>query len=468
MTRLEAVRATTPPGPRGSGLLGMLFGMAPELRRGQLDVYERVMLDHGDVVRIAAGPPGLRLVIYLVSHPDGVQQVLATEADRHSKDTPFYREIAAYAGDGLLTSDGATWRMQRRTVAPLFTPRRVARYVGVMAEEAERLADQWGETEGERGWVDLHTSMVEYTLRVVGRVLFGSSVDEAIPVIRESFPTVSAHVHRRGIAAFRPPRSWPLPAERRAVAAQQALYRVVEEIVERRRRSTEEGAEDLVTLLLAARDPDTGAPLTDQEIRDQILIFLLAGHETTSTALTFTCHLLGRHPEIQRRVHDEVDEVLAGRTPTTDDVPKLAYTTMVVKEAMRLYPPAYAIGRLATAGDRICGYDIPAGGIVLVSPWATHRRPDFWPDPHRFDPERFGPDAAAAQHKYAYLPFGGGPRICIGNHFAMSEAVAATAVLLSRYALRSQPTQPPLDTAITLRPGDTVRCELTERHPARP
>jgi cytochrome P450 len=246
-----------------------------------------------------------------------------------------------------------------------------------------------------------------------------------------------------------------------------ALHAVVDAIVERRRDAPGD-AEDLVSLLLAARDPETGAPLPPREVRDQVLIFLLAGHETTATTLTVALHLLGRHPDVQRRVHQELDDVLAARAPTAEDLGRLTYTTMVVKEAMRLYPPAYAFGRRSTNGDRIGGHRIPPGSIVVVGPWATHRHPAHWPDHERFDPERFHPAAASARHRYAWFPFGGGPRACIGSHFGLAEAVVAVAVLLTGRELRADPAPVPLSTAITLRPAGPVRCEVVPRRPTAP
>jgi cytochrome P450 len=237
---------------------------------------------------------------------------------------------------------------------------------------------------------------------------------------------------------------------------------VVDTIIDQRRRAPTDGS-DLISLLLAARDPDTGTPLSPQQVRDQVLVFLLAGHETTSTALTFTCHLLGRHPDVQRRVRQEVDEMLAGRAPTADDVGRLTYTRMVIKEAMRLYPPAFALGRLAASGDRIGGHHIPPGSIILLTSWATHRRPELWPAPDRFDPDRFTADAEAARPRYAYFPFAGGLRGCIGEHFAMTEAVVATATLLASYTLRSEADSVALSTDLTLRPAGPVRCHVAAR-----
>lgn len=459
MTVPTVRREVVAPGPRGS----MLLGMARDLQRDQLGTFERAMAEHGDVVRLVVGPPGRRVSLHLVSHPDGVQQVLGSRPENYTKGTPFYREIAAYLGDGVLTSNGLRWRQQRRTLAPLFTHRRTRRHVAAMVAEADRLIRSLAPSAGQRSPIDLHAEMTEYTLRVVGRILFGADVEEAIPVIRATFPVLNQHIYRRGRNPLRLPRRWPTSAQRRAAAAQRALYQVVDAVIDQRGTASGDQA-DLISLLLAARDPQTGAPLSAQDIRDQILIFLLAGHETTSTALAFTCHLLGHHLDQQRRVQQEVDTVLGGRPLTAEDACKLPHTTAAIKEAMRLYPPVPALGRLTPTGDQIGGRTIPPGAIVVLSPWVTHRRPDFWPDPHRFNPDRFHPTATAARHSHAYLPFAGGPRGCIGEHFAMAEAIVATAALLNAYTLETTPGPVALQAGLTLRPAGPVPCQLTPRY----
>ena len=452
--------ATTVPaasGPRGSRLLGL----ARELAHDPTGTYEAVMLANPVVGRMVIGPPGRRVTLYLVSHPDGVQEVLVGSGRVHTKDTPFYREIAAWIGNGLLTSEGATWKQQRRTLAPLFTPRRIATYGTAMAEEASAVADRFADAARAGVPVDLHAEMTEYTLRVVGRLLFGANVDSAVPAIRTMFPVLNEYVRARAFSPLRLPRTWPTPRQRRAVRARNALYDVVDRIIAARRRTSDPVSDDLVSRLLAARDPETGDPLSPGEVRDQVLIFLLAGHETTSTALTFALHLLGHHPEVQDRVRREAVEVLGGRAPVADDVAHLPYADMVVREAMRLYPPAFAVGRYTPRAATVAGHDLPAGSVVVVSPWATHRHPEFWPEPARFDPDRFRSDAVAARHKYAYLPFSAGPRNCIGNHFAMLEAVIALACLLRAVRLRTEPAKIKLATGITLRPAQPVLAEVS-------
>jgi cytochrome P450 len=435
-----------------------------QLRRDQLDVYERLVAEYGDVVRVSLGPPGLRRVLYLVTHPDGVEQVLGGDPNDYSKNTPYYEEIAAHLGNGLLTSGGMQWRAQRRTVAPLFTHRRTAGYVDVMAEEANRLAGRFADAAARDASVDVGAAMVDYALRTVGRILFGTDVDDAVPVVRSTFPILNRHVRRRGLTPVRPPRWWPTPAQVRADRARRALYAVVDAIIERRTAAGATGP-DLISLLVAARDPETGVGLSRQEIRDQVLIFLLAGHETTSTALTFTLHLLGRHPDVQAAVARECGEVLGGRVPRSDDIARLGLATMAVKEAMRLYPPAYALGRLAEHETTIGGRRIPAGSIVVLSPWATHRRADLWPEPTRFDPWRFEAAEEQRRPRYAYLPFAGGLRGCIGSHFAMTEAVVAVATLLDRYTVTAESSDVALRTDITLQPAAPVRCRVGVRRP---
>jgi cytochrome P450 len=454
MTSVAAPAA--PPRPRESRLLGSTL----ELRKSQIETYERVMREHGDVVRLALGPPGARVDLYMVFHPEGIQRVLAGPRGLYSKANRFYGEIARNLGWGLLTSEGDQWQRQRRLIQPLFTRRQIETYASLMTEEATALADRWS---AGADTVDVHADMVRLTLHVVGRAIFGADVDRAVDVLRWAFPIVNEHTFRRAIQPLAPPASWPLPSNVRAARARRALYGIVDELIAERKASGD-GGDDLLSRLLAARDADTGEAMDEQQVRDEALIFLLAGHETTSTALTFTLWLLGRHTDEQERVRDELDRVLGGGPPTAETGRELKRTTMVVKEAMRLFPPAYATGRFSEADDEIGGYRIPKGVNVGVSPWATHRHPRLWEDPERFDPERFTPEREAERHPYAYFPFGRGPRACIGSNFAMLESLCAVAVLVQRFEFRSPGGVPPLDTAgITLRPGGPVPLRLTPR-----
>jgi cytochrome P450 len=448
--------ATVPPTPRGAPFVGS----ALDLRRDVLGTYERARRTHGDVVRFAIGPPGLRATLYAVFHPDAVRRVMASEADGYRKDNRFYEELRWALGDGLLNSQDDTWLRQRRFIQPLFTRRRIAGYAQSMAEEATELVGRWRPLAESGKSVDLHAEMSRLTLRVVGRLLFGADIERAVPVVAHAFPILGAYSRGRAFAPIRLPRSWPTPSNRRAVRAQHAVYSVCDELIAERRASGN-GGQDLLSLLVEARD--RGEQLDDAEIRDQILIFLLAGHDTTAIALTFAMQLLGRDGDAQRRLRDEVDAVLGDRPPTAEDVEALTYTTMVLKEAMRLYPPAWGIGRRTATGDRIDDYDIPPGADVAVSPWVTHRHPAFWDEPERFDPERFAPEHEAGRHRHAYFPFGAGPRACIGQYFSMLEAAIALAVVVQHYGLASISREVPLAPRITLHPAAPVPCRLTPR-----
>lgn len=437
----------------GSALLGSMS----DLLNDPLAAYLRARRDHGDVVRFRAGPPGLRSEIYAVFSPEGAQQVLATQAANFRKDNTFYEELRHSVGNGLLTSQDDAYLRQRRLVQPLFTRRRVNGYAGQVAEEATALAAAWRGTAGNGGGygtVELVGEMHRFALRVVGRILFGTDVEQAFEVIERTLPALQEYSLKRGFSPLKPPRTWPTPANRRAGRLQAELHALCDGIIAGRRdRRVRDDREDLVTLLVHAENAEDGS-LDAEELREQVLIFLLAGHETTATALAFALHLLARHPEEQRRVRDEVDQALGGpggREPTADDMEALPYLTMVLKEAMRLYPSAPVIGRRAVAEAEIDGVRIPAGADLLVSPWVTQRHPDHWPDAERFDPSRFTPEAEAGRPRYAWFPFGGGPRACIGQHLSMLESVSGLAVLVREFVFEEVGAgEVPLGAGITL------------------
>lgn len=459
MVTVSEKQGAVAPGPRGLPLLGS----AVPLLRDILGTTLKGLREHGDVVRYVAGPPGpMRVVAYGIAHPDDVQHVLAGGSAHYSKQDAAYIELRGLVGDGLLTSEGEVWRRQKRMVQPLFTRKRVGGYADMMAEEGADVVRRWA-VRAERGeQVDLHHEMTRLSLRVVGRALFGADVEEILPAFKHNVPFLSRRAFVRSITPVKIPLEWPTPGNRKAARAQDEVYGVVDDLIARRRKHPVE-SDDLLSLLIAAQDPEGGVGLDDGEVRDQALIFLLAGHETTATSMTFALHLLGLHPEAQARVEDEVDEVLDDRLPTLEDVGALSLTTMVVKEAMRLYPAAYAIPRLTEEDDEIQGYAIPAGSVAVVSPWVTHRHPQFWEQPERFEPERFTPEREKARHRYAYFPFGGGPRACIGQYFSMLEAIIVTAMLARAFRLTS-PTGPvPLLPGITLRPKRAMPCTIQAR-----
>lgn len=456
MARTESSTATQAPGPRGLPV----FGSALDLLRDFLGTTTKGRRTYGDVVRYVAGPPGpMRIIAYGIAHPDGIQQVLAGNADRYSKQDAAYNEIRALVGDGLLTSEGADWRRQKRLIQPLFTHSRVAGYVDMMAQESAELVERWNRMRQKDGTVDLHSEMTRFSLRVVCRALFGADVDKIVPVLKDNVPYLSKKAFTRSLAPVHIPHDWPTPGNLHINRATKEVYDVVDQLIADR-RATPSGSDDLLSRLLNAQDPEGGTGLTDAEVRDQALIFLLAGHETTATSLTFTLHLLGLHPDIQQKVRDEAAEVLGDRLPNHADTKALTYSTMAIKEAMRLYPAVYAIPRLIMKEDEVSGYTLPVGAVAAVSPWVTHRHPDFWDDPETFDPERFTPDKEKARHRYAYFPFGGGPRACIGQYFSMLESIVMTPVLVRAFEFTSPPGPVKLFTGITLRPNQPMPCRI--------
>ncbi|MDT0458785.1 cytochrome P450 [Streptomyces sp. DSM 41527] len=456
------------PGPAGLPVLGSML----DLRRDSLTTFVNARRAHGDVVRLVAGPPGLRSVFHAVFAPEGVQQILASRAADFRKDHPLYEEVRQAFGNGLLTSQDADYLRQRRLVQPLFTKRRVDSYAAAITAEAGTLAERWRTAGGHT--VDLVPEMNRLALRTAARILFGLDAAAAEDAFHRCAPVINAYVVRRAYVPVKVPREWPTPANLRARAATDELNALCDRIIADRRAArgaaTESGDEadgrdagdDLLSLLAAAGNDEDGS-LDATEVREQVLIFLLAGHETTATSLAFTLHLLATHPEEQQRVREEIDRVLGGRTPTAADLDRLPYLTQALKESMRLYPAAPVISRRAVAATEIGGYRIPAGADVVVAPWVTHRSPELWEDPERFDPRRFAPEREAERHRYAWFPFGGGPRACIGQHFSMLESVLALAVLLRTYELEAVDQEVPVAAGITLQATGPARVRLRPR-----
>ncbi|KMO96547.1 cytochrome P450 [Streptomyces roseus] len=442
-----------------------LLGSLLDLTSDSLGTYLRAQRRHGDIVRITAGPPGLRAELYCVFSAEGAQQVLASESANFRKDNTFYQEVRDSFGNGLLTSQDEDYLRQRRLVQPLFTKRRVDGYAGAVAAETRAVVAGWERAPG--GVVDVRDEMMRLALRAVARILFGTDVEATVDVVDRCFPVITEYVLRRGYSPANIPRGWPTPGNRRAAAAMDELYAACDAIIAARRNdgtaAGEGSGEDLLGMLAAASSTDDGA-FDAAELRDQVLIFLLAGHETTATSLAFSLHLLARHPEQQARAREEVSRVLGDRTPEAADLDRLPYLTRVLKEAMRLFPAAPVIGRSAVAATEVGGLTIPAGANVIVAPWVTHRDPRHWPDPDRFDPDRFTPQAEAARPRYAWFPFGGGPRACIGQHFSMLESVIALAMILRAYEFEAVDTDVPVTAGITLQAHGPVRCRIRGTH----
>lgn len=429
-----------PPGPKG----GLFSGNLAEMRRDLLGLYTRCAREYGDVFSLRFG---LRRVIYLC-RPDLIERVLVTDAKNFTKHYAL-RMNRTLLGNGLLTSEGDFWLRQRRMIQPVFTRERIASYASFMVDYAERLAATW--QDGEKR--DLLTDMTQLTLRIIGRTLFGADVSGQAREVGEALTVAMSNFNNRFFRILRIPESIPTPANlqvRRGVAR---LDKILYGLIEQRRAGGGDPG-DLLSILSHTRDEDDGSRMTDRQLRDEAMTLFLAGHDTTALTLSWSWYLLAQHREVADRLLAELRDVLGGRPPTVDDLPRLRYTEMVVQESMRLYPPAYAIGRQAVDACELDGYHIPAGGTIVMSQWIMHRHPRYFDEPDQFRPERWADGLAKRLPKYVYFPFGGGPRICIGNTFAMMEAVLVLATLAQRFRATLVP-----GTVIRLKPQLTLHPE---------
>jgi cytochrome P450 len=438
-----------PPGPKGHLLLGNL----PEFGADVLGFFASTARAHGDIawVPLATRPA------YLISHPDLIESVLVANHQNFIKHSFFWRHVGAIFGSGLLTSEGSLWRRQRRLAQPAFHRDRIAAYGEVMIAYTERMLDGWrdGETR------EVHEDLMHLTLLIVAKVLFDADVARDVKSVGEALDMAMKEIASRFRRPFRIPDMLPLPGNIRYRRAVKRLDDVVYRIIAAHRARA--GSGDLVDLLMQARDDD-GNAMTDVQLRDEAITIMLAGHETTALALSWTLALLATHPEADVALRSELDEVLGDRPPTVADIPRLRYTEMVIMEGMRLYPPAYAFGREALAACDIGGYRIPAGATVFIAPWVMHRDPRYFDRPLEFDPTRWAGDAAKQLPRFAYFPFGGGPRICIGNRFALMEAVLLLASIARRFGMRLDPACRLVPfPSITLRPAHGVRMTLDRR-----
>ena len=435
------------PSPPGDPLLGHLR----LFRRDVLGLLLAAARDQGDVVRFRLGP----LVVHLVNHPDHVAHVLQAQARHYDKATRSTAAIAAIAGTSLLTTNGPAWETRRRLMQPAFHRQRIGALANVMTRVAARRLEVWrpGAT------IDVASEMMRIAFEVAGAAILGADVSDVAGTLEGDIALLLRHVYTRW-GRLVPVPSWaPTRGNRRFDAALARVDGVVMRLVRRYRERPQE-APPLLALLMDAHDPDTGAPFTDSRLRDEVITLLLAGHETTASALTWTFTFLSRHPDVARRVWSEGDAALDGRTPGPGDVAALRYTTQVLQESLRLAPPIWAIERRAVAADIIGDFGIPAGSSVIVSPYVLHRHPAFWSEPERFDPDRF----AAAKSLEAYLPFGAGPRYCIGAEFAMLEARLVLAMVAQCWRLVAVPGQGVApDAALTLRVRGGWRAVLHRR-----
>lgn len=447
------VAAHGTPGPRGT----LLLGVAREVRSDPLAYFVDAMRTYGDTVAFRVGLDR----IVMLNHPNAIKHVLQ-DNHRNYRKSKFYRPLRPLLGRGIFVSEGKEWLKQRRTSTPAFAGTRFDEMARRITAATARRMEHWPSTGHPTGTIDISREMMRVTFEGVASALFDIRMEEAEyaafhDAVTLVFRQAERSVWSGGLLSHGLLRLIN-PAYRRAV---EEIDAVIYGLIDKRRRD-ESRPGDLLDMLMEncdSSDPDDRALL-----RDQLVSFLVAGHETTAVALTWTLHLLSGQPDVAARLHAEIDAVHEGRTPTFDDLPRLRYTRMVFEEAMRLYPPVWTISREAITDDIVGTTEIPAGSTVMLCPYAVHRNPRYWPDPEKFDPERFADEAVGARPRHAYFPFGGGPRNCLGNRFGIMEGQLILAMIAQRFRVETAPGQVvEPEPAITLRPRNGLKVVLRDR-----
>lgn len=437
-----------PPGPKGKGAANLLA-----IQRDPTTFLTKLAREYGDIVRFRLGPAE----VFFLNHPLYVKEVL------QGRDWNFVKALGAkkmkqLLGDGLLTSEGYFHRRQRLLAQPAFHTQRITKYAEIMVEYGRRARERWREGET----LDIAEEMGRVTMAIVAKTLFDTDVESEAKEIGAALTAVLQMFSALGGPFSEILQRLSLPRSKRFERAQAQLVGTVERIIQERRASQEDRG-DLLSTLLSAQDAEGGG-MSDELVRDEVMTLFLAGHETTANALAWTWYLLSQHQEAEAKFHAEIDSVLAGRLPSAGDIPRLPYTEMVFSEVIRLYPPAWVLRRQALSDFKIGGYVLPAGSYVVVSQYVLHRDARFYPEPLKFDPERWTPDKMAARPKFAYFPFGSGTRLCIGQPFAWTEGLLLMATFAQQWKLRLAPAhQVGLHPSLTLRPKNGMPMTLERR-----
>lgn len=422
-------------------------GSARELVRRPHHFFLQLTREYGDIVQYRAAPEPA----YLINHPDYIRQVLVSNGRNYNKDTHLNKYmLESLVGQGLLTSEPPLWRQQRHLIQPAFHRRNLTTFTDLMVSSTKKTLDRLSALASSGQPFDIAAEMMKLTLDIVTRALFGYEIGPQAEAVGQAVDTL--------IEIAKPSRA-------RFQETLRQLDEIVFAIIDQRRRQSHETAQDLLDMLLQARYEETGEGMSDRQVRDEVMSLFIAGHETTANTLSWLWYLLGQHATVVTRMEAELAAVLNGRSPTTTDFPHLAYTNQVIKEGMRLYPSAWSISRRALADDSIDGYFIPAGAIVALSPYTLHRHPAFWPNPEQFDPERFTPEQENGRSRYAYIPFGGGARKCIGDQFALMESMIIVPEILQNFRLQLVPDHQVEEHAlVTLRPKNGIMITAVPKH----
>lgn len=448
---VTAAAAILPPGPK-SFIPGVnLFS----IRRNPIKFLTNIAEQYGEIAYFKLGPQP----VFLLNNPEHIRDVLITHNKSFMKGEGLQR-AKRLLGEGLLTSEGEFHLRQRRLAQPAFHRQRIAGYGATMAEYSARMRDGWKAGE-ER---DIAREMMRLTLAIAGKTLFDADVETEADEIGDALSNAMDSFNRLTLPFSQLLERLPLPGTRRFQKARERLDETIYRMIRERRASGEDRG-DLLSMLMQARDSEgDGTGMTDEQLRDEAMTIFLAGHETTANALVWTWYLLSQHPAVEARFHAEINDVLNGRMATAEDYPRLRYTEMVFAEAMRMYPPAWIIGRRALVDYQINGYHIPARSIILMSQYVMHHNPKYFPDPDRFDPERWTSEARETRPKFSYYPFGGGPRLCIGESFAWMEGALVLATIAQRWRLRLVAGHPvEMQPLVTLRPKHGIRMTVESR-----
>ncbi|MCB9192828.1 MAG: cytochrome P450 [Flavobacteriales bacterium] len=440
------------------------IGSAFDFIRDSLGFFEEVVPKYGGIFQVRSiFFPFISDFDYMmiVSDPDMVKHIMQDNNKNYVK-SHGYNVLKVLLGEGLLTSEGDFWRKQRRLMQPAFHRDRLASFVDTYVEFGQQLVDKW-KTLPDGSEVDVSKDFMETTLNIVSKAMFSSDVADAMEVVNREFDYANEQLIKRITSPFPIPLWVPLPHIQKESRSYAAIKNVVADIIEKRRAS-DQRYDDLLSMLMEVEDADTGEKMSDQQIQDEVITIFLAGHETTAVALTWLVHCLDENPEVEQKLIEEESRVLNGRQPNLEDLHSLEYTRMVIDETLRLYPPAWIIGRHATEEDQLGNYRIPKDSNCLIPVYYIHRDPKLWDRPEEFRPERFSKENSKGRHKFVYFPFGGGPRLCIGNNFALMEMQIIVPMVVRAIKLRkSKGFQFKKEPLITMRPAPHMKMVLTKR-----
>lgn len=450
-------KTQTIPGRRSRFVLDFAFDLR---RKGFLRFFEEAWQEYGDLARFQIGSE----TMFLAIHPEHVRHISITNRPNYDKMASYNGVRELLLGNGLVTSTGPLWRRQRRLMAPFFTPRGVESYHALMVEDGLRLRQRWEKLAQQGEPVDMTDEMMRVTASIILRTMFSMESDEDILEIKDAVETMIQFVGA-GQNPLRPPLWLPTANNRAYLQARKRTHAYIEGVIAHRRAiPPDQWPDDLLSKLMLACDEETGEVMSDELLRDESITIFFAGHETTARTLSFLWYALAQNPEIEQKMQAEIDDVVGDGPPTIAQLKELAYTLQVIKETLRLYPPAPTYVRDALGEDEIDGIPVPAGARMMLWPYLTHRHPDFWERPYQFDPDRWEPEREAARHPYAYHPFAAGQRICIGNNFSLFESQLLVAMLGSHFAPRLVPGyQLQLEMAGTLIPKNGLPMTITKR-----